>query len=53
MSYARLHEAATTWAYEYSDTLLTPLDNYISRSTDVFLAAEGGATRPEPEHFCI
>ena len=38
-----LHEAFHTWARDYINQILAPLDNYIHRATDTFLAAEGGA----------
>ena len=38
-----LHEAFHTWARDYINQILAPLDNYIHKATDVFLTANGGA----------
>ena len=33
-------EAFNTWAIDYFDNILVPLDNFISRDTDRFLAGQ-------------
>lgn len=35
-----LHSAYNDWAMEYLDNILVPLDNFISKGTDVFLACK-------------
>jgi len=41
--FPKLHECFHVWADDYVNSFLTPIDNYISRSTEVFLTAENGA----------
>ena len=36
----RICEAFNTWAIDYFDNILVPLDNFISRDTDRFLAGQ-------------
>tara|TARA_B100000513_G_C11888136_1_gene181470 strand:+ start:104 stop:850 length:747 start_codon:yes stop_codon:yes gene_type:complete len=38
-----LHAAVLNWAFEYSMHFLTPVDNFISRGKDIFLAQPDGA----------
>ncbi len=38
-----LHEAFHTWARDYINQILAPLDNYIHKATEVFLTANSGA----------
>ena len=40
--YPRLHAAYLSFAKEHTNSIITPLDNYISRGTDAFLGLEGG-----------
>ena len=40
--YPRLHAAYLSFAKEHTNSIITPLDNYISRGTDAFLTLEGG-----------
>ena len=39
--FPRLHEAFHTWAFEYVNNMLVPIDNFISRATERFIT--GGA----------
>ena len=39
----RRYEAFQLWADDYVSNMLAPIDNYISRGTETFLTAEGGA----------
>ncbi len=35
-----LHSAYNDWAMDYLDNILVPLDNFISKGTEVFLACK-------------
>ena len=35
-----LHTAYNDWAMDYLDNILVPLDNFISKGTEVFLACK-------------
>lgn len=35
-----LHNAYNDWAMDYLDNILVPLDNFISKGTEVFLACK-------------
>ena len=35
-----LHTAYNEWAMDYLDNILVPLDNFISKGTEVFLACK-------------
>jgi len=39
--FPKLHEAFHTWAFEYANNMLVPIDNFISRATERFVT--GGA----------
>ena len=36
----QLYQAYNEWAFDYFENIIVPLDNYISRGTDVFLASQ-------------
>lgn len=38
--FPQLHQCYMEWGFNYLENLLVPLDNYISRGTDVFLSCK-------------
>jgi len=49
--FPRLHEAFHTWAFEYVNNMLVPIDNFISRSTERFIT--GGAMVGDEATPCV
>jgi len=40
-----LYHAFDRWAYDYLENIISPVDNYISRSTDIFVTGSFNSVR--------